>query len=239
MIIGYVGGIGTGKTMNAVRDGIETAVRRDAVLVSNIRIRSKKLTRPPVQLTIGHDGIDIEQLQEVIDAANACSACTVLDEHGDVVHGAAGCEQYGVVVVLDEVGILMPARFWQDFPIDLIFHLSQSRKGGADFLYTAQDIEQVDAILRRLTTYIWLVKAFPVSSIERTEKGKRPWFFMLAKWKPKHVDSQIKAPIGRKFRLYRRVWERAYSTFELVRPPQRLRDRGKKKREREASTEWT
>lgn len=228
MIIGYVGGIGTGKTMNAARDAVELAERRGAVLVSNIRVRAQNV-REIVQLTMGHDGIDLDHLRTIINSAMACSVCDDVDEFGDVKHGGSGCERWGVVVLLDEVGILMPARFWQDFPIDLIFELSQSRKSGVDFLYTAQDVEQVDAILRRLTTYAWLVKAFPVGSIERREKGRRPWFFLMSKHKVKAIDAVRSKPLGRRFRLYKRRWERAYSTDELVRPPEKLRERRSRK----------
>jgi hypothetical protein len=228
MIVGYIGSIGSGKTMNAVRDSVETARRRRAVIVSNIRVSAHtdtKGVRAVHQLAVGHDGIDLEHLRSIIDEAMRCSTCEDRDEFGNIIHGRPGCERYGVVVLLDEVGILMPARFWQDFPIDLIFELSQSRKSGVDFLYTAQDVEQVDAVLRRLTQYVYMVKVFPVATIERREKGRRPWFFMLTKWKPKHIETQHRSPLGRSFRLYRRHWERAYSTDELVRPPERLRAR--------------
>lgn len=242
VIVGYIGAIGTGKTMNAARDSIELARKTGACLVSNIRLRDHSMMpafgeravggpREIVQLAISHDGIDLEHLRLIIEAAMACGVCFEYDEFGDIKHGGNGCERWGVVVLLDEVGILMPARFWQSFPIDLMFELSQSRKSGVDFNYTAQDVEQVDAVLRRLSQYVWMVKAFPAGGTSINKR--RPWFFMMAKWKVKHIESERKNPLSRVFRLYRRKWERVYSTSELVRPPERLRKRGK------AETAWT
>lgn len=213
MITGYIGGIGTGKTMNGARDAIETARRRSAMLVSNITINAEDLDVR--KLAIGHDGIDLDQLRDLI------RQCQLSDR--------------GMVLLLDEVGILMPARFWQDFPIDLMYVLSQSRKLGVDLIYTAQDVDQVDATLRRLTTFVWLVKSFPPASIERSERGKRPWFFMMAKSKVRYIDSQLRAPIGRKWRRYSRRWETAYSTAELVAPPEVFRERSRRRRARLAA----
>lgn len=215
MITGYIGGIGTGKTMNAAREAIETATRRRAMLVSNITMTPADAGLDVRKLSIGHDGIDLDQLRALI------RECQLSER--------------GMVLMLDEVGILMPARFWQDFPIDLMYVLSQSRKLGVDLIYTAQDVEQVDATLRRLTTYVWLVKSFPPASIERSEKGKRPWLFVMAKSKVRYIDSQLRAPIGRRFRLYSRKWERTYSTAELVAPPEVFRARSRRRRERLAA----
>lgn len=210
MITGYIGGIGTGKTMNAVRDAVETARRRGANLVSNITVTADVGAGSVVKLDIGHDGIDLDALMGVI--------------------GRSQDEGRGVVLLLDEVGILMPARFWSDFPIDLVYLLSQSRKEGVDLIYTAQAVEQVDSMLRLLTTYVWLVRCFPSPSIRRQERGKRPWLFIASKWKLAHIEKQGRRALSRRVWRYRRVWEGSYSTLERVRPPGRFRDRHRKRR---------
>lgn len=239
-IVGYIGGIGTGKTLNAVRDSIDTAARRRAILVSNIRIRPELNGGPSIdtrQLAVGHDGIDIEALRSIIDEAQTCHACQELDAYGDRLHRGPGCQRQGVVLLLDEVGVLMPARFWQDFPIDLVYHLSQSRKNGVDLNYTAQDVEQVDAILRRLTTYVWLLKSFPPASIARAERGRSPWLFLMTKWKAKGIEGAFRKPLGRAWRPWRGQTKRTagrYSTYELVKPPAVLRERQERKRDRAA-----
>jgi len=205
VIEGYIGLIGAGKTMLAVEHCISTAVRRRALLFSNIAVTTDRLApEDVVQLATGDDGLDVDELRGILDRARA--------------------EGRGAVLLLDEVGILMPARFWQSFPVDLMFQFSQSRKLGLDVVYTAQDIEQVDSFLRRLTQWVFKVRAFPTPSVERRERGRRPRLFIVTKWRPASVDKRDKR-LGRAIVRYRRSWEAQYNTDELVRPAERLRRR--------------
>lgn len=211
MIEGFCGLIGAGKTMLAVRHVLDLARRRGgALVVSNIRITDPTGAVECRQLGVGHDGIELDELQALID------------EHGGE-HGR------GLVLLLDEIGVLCPARFWQTFPIDLMCQFSQSRKNGLDVVFTSQDVEMVDAMVRRLTQWIYLVRAIPGSSIERTEKGKRPWFFVVTRWRPATVGKRDKR-LGRELIRYRRAWELAYNTWELVKPAARLIEQAETRR---------
>lgn len=203
MITGYIGLIGQGKTMLAVKEAVTLARRRNAILASNILIEAAGVEF--VRLSVSDDGLDgVTGLQE-----------------------RARLEGRGVVVLVDEIGIILPARYWQTgMSLDLMWSVSQSRKLATDLIFTAQDIEQVDAFLRRLTQYVTKVRAYPAPSIERREQGKRPWFFITSRWRPLTVDKAEKR-LGRDWIRYRREWEGIYDTDELVRPPARLRgDRG-------------
>jgi hypothetical protein len=218
VIIGFVGLIGAGKTMLAVKHAVELARRRDALLVSNIGI-----TAPGVdvlQLATGDDGLDVAELQTVVDAAREKREQRIAESRAkrDAWARRPGC---GLVLLLDEVGILMPARFWASFPVSLMFTLSQSRKLAIDVIYTAQDVEQIDAFLRRLTQWVYRVRSIPGASIEKRQKGRRPWFFYVTRWRPATVDRPDKR-LGRDFIRYRRPVEGWYSTDELVAPPDRL-----------------
>jgi hypothetical protein len=205
MIEGFIGLIGAGKTMLAVQHAGDLARRSGSVLASNIKVVMPDVTC--VQLGTGEDGFDIGEVWRVIDEAKGAGR--------------------GVVWLVDEVGILMPARFWQSMPIDLMFSLSQSRKLALDVVYTAQDIEQVDSFLRRLTQWIYKVRAYPSPSTARRRDGKRPWVFHVTQWRPATVDKKDRRE-GRRFIRYRREWEAAYDTDELVRPPARLADKGRR-----------
>lgn len=202
MITGYVGLIGQGKTMLAADDAIRTAKRRGALLASNIALRPG----PEVEfvpLLISDDGLDLEQLDTLV---HRCKR-----------------EGRGLVLLIDEVGIIMPARFWQSFPIGLMFVLSQSRKLSLDLIWTSQDVEQVDAFLRRLTQWVYKVKAIPTPSLERREKGKRPWLMIRSKYRPAHVTASASDKrIGREFIRYDQAREVLYDTDELVMPPLNL-----------------
>ncbi len=194
-----MGLLGAGKTMLAVQHALGLARRRNALLLSNIRIDAAGVEFH--QLGVGADGIDLEELTA----------------HRERARG----EDRGLVLLIDEVGILMPARFWQSFPIDLIYTLSQSRKMRLDLVYTSQDVEMVDSMLRRLTQWVYRVKCFPAPSIERREAGRRPWFFVVDRWRPMSIDKKDKR-LGKSYQRYRRHFEGAYDTDELVAPPVRL-----------------
>jgi hypothetical protein len=218
MIEGYVGLLGAGKTMLAVQHALGLAKRRNAVLLSNIKVEGAGVEFH--QLGVGEDGIDLEELR-------SWQARTRED-------GGRG-----LVLLIDEVGILMPARFWQSFPIDLIYTLSQSRKMRLDLVYTSQDIEMVDSMLRRLTQWVYRVKCFPSPTNERRERGRRPWFFLVEQFRPAHVNVgesvQRKRRLSRRWLRYRRGFEGCYDTDELVAPAVRLStgsSRGSKSRTR-------
>lgn len=202
MITGYVGLIGQGKTMLAADDAIATARRRGALLASNIALRPG----PGVEfvpLTISDDGLDLDEVDGLVQRCKG--------------------EGRGLVILIDEVGIIMPARFWQSFPIGLMFVLSQSRKLSLDLIWTSQDVEQVDAFLRRLTQWVYKVRSVPSPSIERREKGKRPWFMIKDRFRPAHVTgASSDKRIGRDWIKYRPEREQQYDTDELVTPPANL-----------------
>lgn len=235
MIEGFVGLIGAGKTMLAVQHAGGLAARRGALLASNIKVAVPGVDT--VQLRLTDDGLDLDQLRTILagcrgeqpayDAAVADGAteAELVERFGP---GGPPARR-GLIVLVDEVGVIMPARFWQSFPVDLIFTLSQSRKMGIDFIYTAQDIEQVDSILRRLTQWVYKVRAVPAPTLERRETGRRPWFFVRDQWRPATVDKEGKR-IGRQRIRYNRAWESCYDTDELVRPPANLGTRKSRSR---------
>ncbi len=199
MITGYVGLIGQGKTMLAADDAIATARRRGALLASNIALRPGAGVEF-VALLVGDDGLDLGQIDALVQRCKR--------------------EGRGLVILIDEVGIIMPARFWQSFPIGLMFVLSQSRKLALDLIWTSQDVEQVDAFLRRLTQWVYKVRSVPSPSLERREQGKRPWFMVVDKFRPAHVTgAAADKRLGRSWLRYRRWREGQYDTDELVHPP--------------------
>lgn len=204
MIEGYVGLIGHGKTMLAADHAIATATRRGALLASNIRLVPPKGSGVEfVPLLVGDDGLDLEQLRTLVDRCRR--------------------DGRGLVILVDEVGIIMPARFWQSFPIGLMFVLSQSRKLSLDLIWTSQDVEQVDSFLRRLTQWVYKVRAIPSPSLERRERGKRPWVMVRDRFRPAHVTGAAQDKrTERAWIRYRREREAVYDTDELVMPPLHL-----------------
>lgn len=201
MITGYVGLIGHGKTMLAVREAVKLARRRNAILASNIVVSAPDVEF--VRLSVGSDGLD--GVPELLTRSHV--------------------DGRGVVILADELGIITPARFWQSgMSIDLMWAVSQSRKMSGDLIFTAQSEEQVDVFLRRLTSRLTKVRAYPAPTVERREREQRPWFYLTSDWLPGTVDKPDKR-LGRGLIRYSREWEGWYSTDELVRPPSHLRGR--------------
>lgn len=207
-IIGSVGLIGSGKTYTQVRRGLIMAERRNAVFVSNIWTRGSVAyadlggeVADRVQLSTGEDGFSLDELQAVRDASKEAGR--------------------GLVFFVDEIGVLMPARMWQRFPVNLMQEISQSRKYRMDLLFTAQDPDDVDSYLRKKTAVWYKVYSFPRGSIERQERGKRPIGFYESEWGPNQVGKKDKRR-GRSWTWYSRKWEREYDTDELVLPAKRV-----------------
>lgn len=203
MIIGYTGLVGMGKTMLATREAVALARRRGAILASNIKVVADDLE--VVQLAVGDDGL--EGIPELLERSRSQDP------------------PRGVVILVDEIGIILPSRFWErGMSIELMWACSQSRKLGADLIFTCQHVAQLDAFLRRITDWIWKVKAIPHPSIERRESGKRPWFYFATRWRPADIDTEKpERRLSRSLMRYRREWEALYDTDELVRPPSHLR----------------
>jgi hypothetical protein len=202
VITGYVGMIGHGKTMLAVREVAMLAkVRRGVLVASNI-----KLTIPGVeaiQLPVSENGLD--GVPELLKLARS--------------------DRRGVVLLIDEIGILLPARFWQaQDSIELMWACSQSRKMAADIIFTAQHPNQVDVAVRRLTESVTKVRAIPGPSIGRRESGKRPWVIRTTRWLPADVDlKRDERRLSAGWVVYPRKVEAWYDTDELVMPAQSLK----------------
>jgi len=199
--------MGSGKTMLAVDHARRLAKARGAVLVSNIKIEVPDGVLGVV-LSTGRDGFDADQLEAVIEWARARGK--------------------GVVVLLDELGLLMPARKWQAFPVRLIRTVTQSRKFHVDLVATAQYEALVDGTFRLNAQEAYLVRCYPAPTLLRFERGMRPWFFRLTQYVPGHVGEKAHQ-LERKFIRYRKYRETWYDTDQTVGVPERLQDNDEKR----------
>jgi len=222
IIEGYVGTIGAGKTTLAVQHALGLAKARNAVLLSNIPVRCGKHCSATAEkcvithglLPMNDDGLDLGELMR---------QAFVLRN-----------ESRGLVLLLDEVGVIMPARLWRDFPVGLMWTLQQSRKLACEWIWTAQDVSFVDHQMRSLTAVVHHVKATPPPSIWRRAKGKRPWFLVASAYSPSMAprannEQSARAAdrrIGRRMVRYRRRWESSFDTDGVVLPSKHLKGSG-------------
>lgn len=100
---------------------------------------------------------------------------------------APNCFQFGPgdlldlppgLIVIDEAHLWFPARGAMQLPMSWLAELSQTRKNGWDLIWAAQHETRVDRVVRDVTCWMYLTKAwFP------TPVG-RPRFFTVQCWEP-------------------------------------------------------
>jgi len=218
IIEGYVGTIGAGKTSLAVQHSLELARARGAVLLSNIPVLCGPRCREGTHviehgtLPMTDEGLDLGELTR--------RAFALRDA------------ERGLVLLMDEVGVIMPARLWKDFSVALMWVLQQSRKLACEWVWTAQDPTFVDHQLRSLTSAVHYVRSVPPPSIWRRVKGKRPWVLFVSSYTPSNAPrangegGRQDKRIGRKLLRYRRSWEAAFDTDGVVLPSLHLKGAG-------------
>jgi len=237
IIEGYVGTIGAGKTTLAVRHSLELARARDAVLLSNIPVRCGPTCQGKGSLArrvcgrrckVAHEHVRVAGCSIEHDTLPMTDAGLDLD----VLTGRAFAlrdQSRGLVLLMDEVGVIMPARLWKDFSVALMWVLQQSRKLSCEWVWTAQDPAFVDHQLRSLTAAVHYVRSLPPPSIWRRSKGKRPWLLLVSSYTPGSAprangDGEKKDKrIGRRFVRYRRSFEAAFDTDGVVLPSRHLK----------------
>lgn len=208
LVEGYVGTIGMGKTTLAVQHVLRLAKMRGAVLMSNLPLVCGPKCADGVHevehelLAVGDDGLDLGRLM---------ARASALRDEGR-----------GLVLLVDEVGVVMPARLWKDFPVGLMWVLQQSRKLATEWVWTAQDETFVDSQLRRLTSIVWHVRSTPPPSMWRRAHGRRPWVLMATGFVPRSAGEPSKR-VARKLFRYRRAWERSFDTDAVVLPSRRMK----------------
>jgi hypothetical protein len=200
VIYGKVGRIGHGKTMRMVVEACALAKRRDAILASNITIT------PPVGVEFRLLPMDefSESFGELTDECQAAGR--------------------GIVLAVDEVHMIWDARRWEEMSVYDRYRLTQSRHLGIDVFWTAQFVDQVEKNIRNLTEQVELLRAYPAPTIDRRERGQRPWFMVGQVFRPAAVRELVAEQdkdkrLERHVYRYRRDHELLYDTDALMPPP--------------------
>lgn len=240
IIEGYVGTIGAGKTTLAVQHALGLARARGAVLLSNIPV----VCGPTCTRALcdnGEHALGLYVVGRKRPRCVAAHACVI--EHGILPMNDAGLdlgeltrrafqlrdEQRGLVLLMDEVGVIMPARLWKEFSVALMWVLQQSRKLACEWIWTAQDPSFVDHQLRSLTAVVHYVRAYPPPSIWRRARGKRPWLMVASAFTPTQAPRangeglRSERRIGRRMVRYQRRFELAFDTDGVVLPSRHLK----------------
>lgn len=213
IIEGYVGTIGAGKTTLAVQHALTLARARNALLLSNIPIICGPYCKADINPLHSIDHETLPMTDSGVDLGALAKRAFKLRD-----------EERGLVLLMDEVGVVMPARLWATFSVSLMWVLQQSRKLACEWIWTAQDASFVDHQLRSLTAAVHYVRSFPPPSIWRRSKGKRPWLLVASAYTPSYAGrangegQRSERRIGRRIVRYKRRFELAFDTDGVVLP---------------------
>lgn len=212
MIYGKCGGLGDGKSMRMVVDGLELVIQRGAK-EGRCWLAANMLVNVP-------EGVKFFLLpMDGFSAALAALMAHALDEG------------VGLVVLVDEIDTVWDARDWQNMRRSDRYRIKQSRKYGVDFFYSAQFLDQVEKSIRNVTTEVELVRAYPRPTLARRDHRdkngeaapKRPWLIRGQRFRPAAVREITGAPdkekrLGSAWHRYRRDHELLYDTDEIIIP---------------------
>jgi len=129
-------------------------------------------------------------------------------------------------IIVDEINIICPSRFWQSFPPEMAYYWSQTRHRGIDIFWTAQHEDRVDKTVREITNFIWTCQDYSVRLPRR--KGEYEGRVLLSLhamqlWHPEHIRKEKKKPIRAQFFRIRKDVREAYDTYEDIEIAERLK----------------
>jgi hypothetical protein len=108
------------------------------------------------------------------------------------------------VILVDEINLVCPSRWWNKFPPELAYFWSQTRKFSLDIYWTSQHIDRVDKIIREISNWVWTINRYPFG------------FFLARQYLPEHVTKERRRHFTLKFfRLKKEVYTK-YNTFEAI-----------------------
>ena len=108
------------------------------------------------------------------------------------------------LIIIDEINLVCPSRFWNKFPPQLAYFWSQTRKFELDIIWTAQHIDRVDKIIKEISNYCWVFK-----------KGMFGIHVGL-QFLPEHVTKEKRETYDKVFFRIKKSIADNYNTFEII-----------------------
>lgn len=108
------------------------------------------------------------------------------------------------LILVDEINLVCPSRWWNKFPPELAYFWSQTRKFGLDIYWTSQHIDRVDKIIREISNYVWWIKKFPFGI-----RNARQYI-------PEHINKEKRQCFSSKwFKISSKIYK-SFDTFEPI-----------------------
>jgi hypothetical protein len=108
------------------------------------------------------------------------------------------------IILVDEINLICPSRWWDRFPPKLAYWWSQTRKNELDVYWTAQHQDRVDKIVKEITNWIWEIR-------------KLPFNFRLAKcFLPEQINKTRRENFGSIFFYISKNIYKNFNTYERI-----------------------
>lgn len=108
------------------------------------------------------------------------------------------------VILVDEINLVCPSRFWNKFPPELAYFWSQTRKMELDIYWSSQHIDRVDKIIREISNWVWWLRKFPYG------------FYRARCYLPEQISKEKKEVFDSKiFRIDKKIAS-CYDTYEIL-----------------------
>jgi zona occludens toxin (predicted ATPase) len=115
------------------------------------------------------------------------------------------------LIIIDEINLVCPSRFWNKFPPELAYFWSQTRKFELDIIWTAQHVDRVDKIIKEISNYCWVFKKLPFG------------FHIANKFLPEHINKEKREIYERNFFRIDKNIANCYNTYEIIELTENLR----------------
>lgn len=112
------------------------------------------------------------------------------------------------LVVIDEAHLWFPARMSLKLPMSWLSGMSQTRKRGWDMLYAAQHESRLDRVIRDVTSWMHLARAWGGGD-------NHPRWFTYRTWEPEFFRRPDRV-MARGFHFYSQRVADAYNTHETL-----------------------
>ena len=101
------------------------------------------------------------------------------------------------VILVDEINLSCPSRWWDRFPAYLAYFWSQTRKNQLDVYWTAQHQDRVDKIVREISNWIWKITNLPFG------------FRIMCQYLPEQINKTKREKFGTKiFHISKSVYNK-------------------------------
>lgn len=175
----------------------EMGLRRGRAFVADRRVTVLDSWEQVIAIRQARDVFDSpHRLQLTLGASRTAEGDAIWSAEPSCLHHVcAGCSR-GITVVLDELNLWAPSRFWSKLGVGVLNRWAYVRKDGLEIVWTAQHEARIDKVAREVTDFIWTCQSFGGTF----DGGLMPAFhlqlFQRRKWIPALMTDANRVSVG-------------------------------------------